>query len=462
MSDPERPSVEAVAGPPPAVVRLQPVEDDDLDGFFRAQQDPVARWMVAFTSPDSDDRVAFDTHWARIRSDPSVVARTILADDAVAGSIARFERDGHVEVGYWLDRAWWGRGIGRRALALFVAIVPDRPLHAWVAADNIASRRILEHAGFRVIGADLELSAARGTSVDQLVLRLDDPVPAVTSVPIDGRGRGDPVAAAIALGRGHGLEVSDPRILKDGSNVVVHLAPTPVVVRVATFTAQIRGDPRPWLEREVALVTALASVGADVMAPSPLIPPGPHELDGWWMTPCAFVDHEDGTVPRPSTALEALDRLHAAMATLPSPPVLPLLVPAVDDLDLALAFAVASGLLSPARSARLAADRDVALADLLAETSDRGLLHGDAFPRNALVGEHGVVWIDLEDCCSGPAVWDDATLLRRTRDPDVERVLLERHGRPALDAAMRLRGVQEEVWTILHDARRDGRLPTAG
>jgi Ser/Thr protein kinase RdoA (MazF antagonist) len=161
-------------------------------------------------------------------------------------------------------------------------------------------------------------------------------------------------------------------------------------------------------------------------------------------------------------ALDALDGLHAAMATLPSPPVLPLLVPAVDDLDLALAFAVASGLLSPARSGRLAADRDVALADLLAETSDRGLLHGDAFPRNALVGTRGVVWIDLEDCCAGPAVWDDATLLRRTRDPDVERLLVERHGRPALDAAIRLRGVQEEVWTILHDARRDGRLMTAG
>jgi hypothetical protein len=40
----------------------------------------------------------------------------------------------------------------------------------------------------------------------------------------------------------------------------------------------------------------------------------------------------------------------------------------------------------------------------------------------------------------------------------VERVLVGRYGRPALDAAIRLRGVQEEVWTILHDARRDGPL----
>jgi RimJ/RimL family protein N-acetyltransferase len=391
---------------------------------------------------------------------PLGVARTILADGDVAGSIVRFEQDGHVEVGYWLERSWWGRGIGRRALALFVAAIPDRPLFAWIAADNVASRRVLEHAGFRVIGADLELSSVRGTSVDQLVLRLDDPVPAVFpgGVAVDGPGRGSPIDAAVALGRAHGLEVDEPRILKDGSNVVVQLAPAPVVVRVATFTARIRHDPRPWLEREATLVQALAEDGAAVMGPSPLVPVGPHEIDGWWMTAWALVEHDPGAVPAPMDALRALDRLHAAIAALAPMPELPLLVPAVDDLDLAIAFARDAGLLSDDRSARLATERDVALADLLAETSDRRPLHGDAFPRNSLVGRRGIVWIDLEDCCSGPAAWDDATLLRRTRDPDVERVLVGRYGRPALDAAIRLRGVQEEVWTILHDARRDGPL----
>ncbi len=461
MIDGQRPIAKRpAAAPAPAVVRLRPVEDADLDVLFRAQQDPVARWMVAFTSPDGDDRVAFDAHWARIRADPTVVARAILADDRVTGSIVRFEQDGHVEVGYWLDRSAWGRGIGRRALALFVAEIHDRPLLAWVAADNVASLMVLEHAGFRVIGTDEELSAARGTSVNQLVLSLDDPPPAPgAGVPPTVTGHGSPVDAALAFAAAHGLETAAPRVLKDGSNVVVHLAPSPVVVRVATFTARIRHDPRPWLEREVALVTALADAGGPVMAPSPLVPPGPHAVDGWWLTAWAFVDHDPADAPDPVTALATLDRLHAAIAALPSPPALPLLVPAVDDLDLALAFAQDTGLLSTARAGRLAAARDIALTDLLAETSDRGLLHGDAFPRNSLIGPAGIVWIDLEDCCSGPRVWDDATLLRRTRDPDVERVVVDRHGRAAVDAAFRLRGVQEEVWTILHDARRDGRLP---
>jgi hypothetical protein len=69
-------------------------------------------------------------------------------------------------------------------------------------------------------------------------------------------------------------------VLKDGSNLLVHLAPAPVVLRVATFTALIRGDGLPWLEREVSLVSYLADVGASVMPPSDLVPPGPHVVGG--------------------------------------------------------------------------------------------------------------------------------------------------------------------------------------
>ena len=273
------------------------------------------------------------------------------------------------------------------------------------------------------------------------------------------RSTGTPAEAAVALARRNGIAVDEPRILKDGSNVIVHLVPAPVIVRVATFTARIRGDPRPWLEREVALVTALAASGAPVMTPSPLVPPGPHEIDGWAMTAWSYEDHVPGAVPDAATSFAALDDLHEHMARLTNPPQLPVLVPATVDLDLALTFAVRTGAMSGRRATDLRRERDGRLAELLDMAEDRGLLHGDAFPRNSLVAPRGAVWIDLEDCCSGPRVWDDATLLRRTGDPEVERILVARHGRATLDAAQALRGIQEEVWTILHDARRDGRLP---
>ena len=128
----------------------------------------------------------------------------------------------------------------------------------------------------------------------------------------------------------------------------MHLAPAPVVLRIASFTALIRGTPLPWLEREVALVTYLASVGAAVMPPSDLIPPGPHVVDGWSMSAWRFVDHEEGSEPDPLTTLRALDELHVAMRGFPGD--LPLLNPVTDDLDRVLRFGVARGVMADAEA----------------------------------------------------------------------------------------------------------------
>ena len=53
-------------------------------------------------------------------------------------------------VGYWVDRALWGRGIASRALELLLREVVGRPLHATVATSNGASLRVLRKCGFVV------------------------------------------------------------------------------------------------------------------------------------------------------------------------------------------------------------------------------------------------------------------------------------------------------------------------
>lgn len=264
------------------------------------------------------------------------------------------------------------------------------------------------------------------------------------------------VAAAVALGAAHGIRTEQARVLKDGSNLIVHLRPAPVVVRVATFTAAIRRDPLPNLEREVALASALVAAGASVAPPSPLLPAGPHVIDGWAMTAWAFVDHRPGIVPNPATAFAALDGLHGVMRAITIE--LPLLSPAVADLDLAIDFAVEHGLIPADEAHERRARRDRLVRDLLAAAPDRQALHGDAFPRNSLLTEGGVVWIDLEDCCSGPLAWDHAVLIRNAPDPALDRALRERDGDRALETAIALREEQASVWTILHDARRERRL----
>ena len=48
-----------------------------------------------------------------------------------------------------------------------------RPVLARVAYDNHASRRVLEKAGFVIIGHNRDYAAGRRAQVDELILRLD-------------------------------------------------------------------------------------------------------------------------------------------------------------------------------------------------------------------------------------------------------------------------------------------------
>ena len=103
--------------------------------------------MAAFQSRDHD---AFMTHWKdRILGDPTVASRTVVLDGRVAGNVVSFERFGLREVGFWIGREFWGKGVATRGLSEFLSQVGTRPLYARVATRNVASIRVLEKCGFR-------------------------------------------------------------------------------------------------------------------------------------------------------------------------------------------------------------------------------------------------------------------------------------------------------------------------
>jgi len=154
-------------------VELREVHDSDLPVFFRQTNDPESLWMAAFTAKDPTDRDAFDAHWERIRAAPDVLNRTVLVDGDVVGSAAVYGEPGEREVTYWIDRAYWGRGIATAALRALLAAVPERPLHARAAADNTGSLRVLEKCGFRVSGHDRGYANARRAEIDEVVLTLE-------------------------------------------------------------------------------------------------------------------------------------------------------------------------------------------------------------------------------------------------------------------------------------------------
>jgi RimJ/RimL family protein N-acetyltransferase len=158
-------------------VTLREVRDDDLPLLFEQWADPVAAHMAAFTAPGHMDRDAFARRWARLRADASVLNRAILVDGDVAGTIGSWGDDGEREVTYWIGRSYWGRGVATAALTALLAVDRSRPLHARVASDNLASRRVLEKCGFRVIATDWGFAEARSAEIEELVLRLDEPLP---------------------------------------------------------------------------------------------------------------------------------------------------------------------------------------------------------------------------------------------------------------------------------------------
>lgn len=150
-------------------IRLREVVESDLPLFFDQMRDPVAVRMAAFTSPDPDDRAAFDARWARIRAAGNRI-QTILADEQVAGSISSYPDGDRLEVTYWLGREFWGRGIATAALRAFLRQETRRPLHARAAADNTASIHVLEKCGFVLVGHERGFANARGAEIDEVLL----------------------------------------------------------------------------------------------------------------------------------------------------------------------------------------------------------------------------------------------------------------------------------------------------
>lgn len=150
-----------------AGVRLRDVRDDDLTIFLEHQADPDANRMANF---EARDHQAFMTHWAKILRDETCVARTIEVEGQVAGNIVSWEHEGERDVGYWIGREHWGRGVATAALAAFLGEVDTRPLHAHVVTHNIGSIRVLEKCGFERVGAPTPAGAG---GVQELLLKLD-------------------------------------------------------------------------------------------------------------------------------------------------------------------------------------------------------------------------------------------------------------------------------------------------
>ena len=149
-------------------VTLRAVAEADLPIFYEQQLVPEATQMAAFPSRT---REAFMTHWSKIMVNKNGIIKTILFDGHVAGNILSWEQSDKWEVGYWLGKEFWGKGIATKALAEFLDIVKIRPLFAHVVKHNIGSQRVLQKCGFVIAGED-KFAEENGMKIEELILKL--------------------------------------------------------------------------------------------------------------------------------------------------------------------------------------------------------------------------------------------------------------------------------------------------
>ncbi|GAB2943301.1 GNAT family N-acetyltransferase [Streptomyces sundarbansensis] len=131
-------------------VQLRDVVPEDLEAFLAYEHDPEAVRRSRFAPRERD---AFMAHWrTRVLGDPANFVQTAVVDGETAGSIVAWWEGDRRFIGYWLGRAYWGRGIGTRALTAFLERETARPLYADPAAGNTGSVRLLEKCGFTAAG----------------------------------------------------------------------------------------------------------------------------------------------------------------------------------------------------------------------------------------------------------------------------------------------------------------------
>jgi Ser/Thr protein kinase RdoA (MazF antagonist) len=210
--------------------------------------------------------------------------------------------------------------------------------------------------------------------------------------------RADLVADAVTVGRGLGLAVNDPVVLKDSLNLLVWLRPAPVVARIQVRTGLVRSPDAA--ADSLALAKFLADAGLPVSPPADDVDPGPHvgstgRSMTLWRRLEILAEPAD-----PAAVGRTLRRLHEAMAAYPGP------LRHVGPLEEIGRLAVLLAPHQPGEARRLEELRSrLDLPDAPVQA-----LHGDAHLGNVVAAADGIRWIDWEESWRGPLAWDLASL----------------------------------------------------
>ncbi len=214
------------------------------------------------------------------------------------------------------------------------------------------------------------------------------------------------ISQVLLIAEKTGLAEIKPVELSNGGNLIIHLAPHPIVARIATVISKEDAEyAYKILDRELRVARHLHSKGVPVLLPTDHTDAGPYDIGGTWMTFWKYVPPTKLQPPSQSEAVELVNRLSIAMKNF------------YDELPV---LGVWERTCQSAVRLRKHSDQRIqTLLNVFVRVDEQMRLqpsllvpcHGDAHKRNLLPSPEGWIWTDFEDVSLMPAYWDLASFV---------------------------------------------------
>jgi len=145
---------------------LRAFRQEDAERF----QSLAGDWDVSRMTSDIPHPLSLEQARQWLMPAPGEVRLAITENGVLAGGVGYFRRpSGAAEIGFWLGRDYWGRGIATEAVGALIThgfgIGGETAMTSSHFIDNPASARVLVKCGFQPAGRGQIWSLARGAEV---------------------------------------------------------------------------------------------------------------------------------------------------------------------------------------------------------------------------------------------------------------------------------------------------------
>ncbi|MBW2979183.1 N-acetyltransferase [Candidatus Woesearchaeota archaeon] len=144
-------------------IKLRKLKLSDASDIYKNLQDrEMVKWTLNIPWPyKRKDAIKFirKTHYEMKKKSGYTFGIVLKEINKVIGVVSLIhinQKDKNAELGYWLGKKYWGKGLMTEAVKLMLKFAFEKlklhRVYAGVFEENIASRRVLEKTGFKLEG----------------------------------------------------------------------------------------------------------------------------------------------------------------------------------------------------------------------------------------------------------------------------------------------------------------------